>query len=62
MEMEESCLFSNESVDCVNPSAGALLFIVAQSNQTSVSCSVPGLAAPISPQDWQNLGTRESGF
>lgn len=54
---EDAC--SRWSVGCVYASAQALLFIVAQSNQTSVSCSVPGLAAPISPQDWNSLGTRE---
>lgn len=53
---------SKERVGCGNASAGAFLVFAPESNQISVGCSVPGLAAPISPQDWQNLGTRESEF
>lgn len=53
---------AKERVGCVNASAGAFLLFVSQSNQTSVGCSAPGLACPISPQDWQNLETRESRF
>lgn len=56
--MGKSHLFSNENVGHSNTPAWALLFIVAQRNQSSMGSPVPGLAAPISSLDWQNLGTR----
>lgn len=56
--MGKSHLLSNKNVGHSNTPAWALLFIVAQRNQSSMGSPVPGLAAPISPLDWQNLGTR----